>query len=59
MDKNNLVLENILNLCANSIFLRKKDVPKYSPSQIKQLKDILEKQPHFLKLMGIEIEKAK
>ena len=30
VDKNNLVLENILNICANSIFLRKKDVPKYS-----------------------------
>lgn len=35
LEKNNIVLENILNLCANSVFLRKKDVPKYSPTQIK------------------------
>ena len=57
--QNNIVLEKILSLCANSVFLRKKDVPKYSPSQIKQIKEILEKQPYILKLYGIEIENAK
>ena len=40
---NNKMVENILDICANSVFLRKKDIPKYSPSQIKQLKEILEK----------------
>ena len=28
-----------MDVCANSVFLRKKDIPKYSPSQIKQLKE--------------------
>jgi hypothetical protein len=28
---NDIFLEKILSLCANSVFLRKKDVPKYSP----------------------------